>query len=142
MTLVELLIAIAIMLLIITLCLPKDNIEKHMINSVTKQLCSDIRYIRRCNMLEDNSTYILYIKEKSKSGYAIKQKGEFIKEVLLPENVSISDNITNNSIKFDKYGSPYPNGGTIKIGDKSSKREITIVPVSGRVLLKEGKYEK
>lgn len=141
MTLVELLIAMAIMLLIATLCFPKDNIENHIINSFTKQLCVDIRYVRRCNMIEDASTYIVYIKENNKSGYAVKQKGEFIKSVLLPNDVSINDNINNSSIKFDKYGAPYPNGGTIRIGNKKSKKEITIVPVSGRVLLKEGQYE-
>lgn len=141
MTLVELLIAIAIMLLLITVCFPKDNIEKHIINSFTKQLCSDLRYVRRCNMLEDNSTYIVYIKENNKSGYSIKQKGEFIKSITLPQNASINDNINNSSIKFDKYGSPYPSGGTIKIGNEKLKKEITIVPVSGRVLMKEGKYE-
>lgn len=142
MTLVELLISMAIMLLIVALCYPKGNIEIHMINSFTKQLCTDIRYVRSCNMLEDTSTYILYIEEDGKRGYTIKQQGEYIKSVFLPKNANIKDNMNNNKIRFDRYGAPYPSGGTIKVENSTISKEITIVPVSGRVLLKEGKYEK
>lgn len=142
MTLIELLISMAIMLLIATLCFPKNNFEKHTINSFSKQLCSDIRYVRSCNMLEDTSTYLVYVEEDGKKGYSIKQKGEYIKYVFLPKNTVIKDNINNNIIRFDNYGAPYPGGGTINISNNETKKEITIVPVSGRVLLKEGKYEK
>lgn len=142
MTLVELLISMAIVLLIATLCFPKSNLEIHAINSFTKQLCSDIRYVRSCNILEDTSTYIVYIEEGGNKGYSIKQKGEYIKTVFLPQNTSIKDNINNNIIRFDNYGAPYPCGGTIAITNNETNKEITIVPVSGRVLLKEGKYEK
>lgn len=141
MTLVELLISMAIMLLIATLCFPKDNLEKHIITSTVKQLCADIRFVRRCNMLEDSSTYITYVEESGKKGYSIKQNGEQIKSVFLPKNTVIKENM-NNMIRFDRYGAPYPNGGTIKIENSKISKEITIVPVSGRVLLKEGKYEK
>lgn len=132
----------AIILLLISLCLPKGSIDNYVINTFTKQLCSDLRYVRRRNMLEDNSTYIVYIRENGDSGYAIKQEGEFIKSVLLPKNATIRDNINNSSIKFDKYGAPYPNGGTITVQSDKISKELTIVPVSGRVLLKEGQYEK
>ena len=39
------------------------------------------------------------------------------------------------------YGSPNPKGQTIKVYNDKIKKEITIVPVSGRALLKEGEYE-
>ena len=44
-------------------------------------------------------------------------------------------------IKFKEDGTPYPSGTTIRIIYKDTKKEITIVPISGRVLIKEGKYE-
>lgn len=142
MTLVELLISMAILLLVATLCFPKDNIDKYLINSFTKQLSSDIRYVRRTNILEDSSTYITYIKEEGKQGYCINQKGKFIKKVYLPKDSSITHNMGDNRIRFLADGSPYPTGGTVKVNNSNKSKEITIVPVSGRVLLKEGKYEK
>lgn len=132
----------AIMILIATLCFPKDNVEKYLINSFTKQLSSDIRYVRQSNILEDSSTYIIYIENDGKKGYSIKQKGESIKDMYLPRGATITHNIGANKIRFLADGSPYPTGGTIRVSNSKSSKEITIVPVSGRVLLKEGKYEK
>ncbi|MEF9992511.1 MAG: hypothetical protein RRZ84_00125 [Romboutsia sp.] len=130
----------SIILLISSMCLPKDNIEKHLINSFTKQLCSDIRYVRQKNMLSDSSSYIIYENNSGKSGYVLKENGKTKKSVFLPTNTKL--NYSPNTIKFLPDGSPYPTGGTISVTNNKIKKEITIVPVSGRVLLKEGKYEK
>ena len=58
MTLVELVITISIILLIATIYFPKVNIEKYQVNSFTKQLCSDIRYVRNLNKMGNTNTYI------------------------------------------------------------------------------------
>lgn len=140
MTLVELLIAIAIMLLLSTVCFPKDNIKKYVIDSFTKQLCSDIRYVRQRNMLSESSTYIIYEDNNIRSGYSLIEKGKKIKSVLLPQNTKL--NYNPKKIQFIQDGSPYPSSGTTTIINNKIYKEITIVPISGRVLLKEGKYEK
>ena len=62
-----------------------------------------------------------------------------IKQVHLPKTCKIE--YTRPMIKFKVDGTPYPSGTTIKIIYKDIKKEITIVPISGRVLIKEGKYE-
>jgi hypothetical protein len=127
------------MLLISTLCFSKEDINKHQINLFTKQLCSDIRYIRKTNMLGDSNTYIYYKKNKEAASYVVRSGGEDIKEIKLSNNIKLE--YMREKILFKRDGSPDPKGQTISVYDNKTKKEITIVPVSGRVLLKEGKYE-
>lgn len=139
MTLVELVITISVMLLISTLCFSKEDITKHQINLFTKQLCSDIRYIRKTNMLGDSNTFIYYKKNKDAISYVLRSNGKDIKEIKLPNNVNLE--YMEEKMFFKRDGSPDPKGQTITVYNNKTKKEITIVPVSGRVLLKEGKYE-
>lgn len=139
MTLVEVVITISIMLIISSLCFPKDSISKYQINLFAKQLCSDIRYVRKANMLGNLKTYIYYIVDEEEISYIVRENGNDLKKVHLPKGSSIR--YRNNKVKFKPDGSPDPNGQTINIYKEKLKIEITIVPVSGRVLLKEGKYE-
>lgn len=138
-TLVELVVTISFITIISTLCFPKENISKYQINSFTKQLCSDIRYVRKNNMLGCNDTYIYYKNNNGTHSYILRQESKDVKEISLPKDVQLL--YTRGKILFKKDGSPQQLGATIKIISKDIKREITIVPVSGRVLLKEGKYE-
>ena len=138
MTLVELVISISIILLISTLCFPKLNINKYKIDLFTKQLCSDIRYIRNENMLGNLNAYIYYNNDKINS-YIVRNDGKDLKKVTLPKETKLS--YDQSRIRFKRDGTPDPKGQTIIIYNKDVKKEITIVPVSGRVLLKEGKYE-
>lgn len=138
MTLVELVIAISLIVMISTLCFPKYDIKKYQINSFTKQLCSDIRYVRKSNMLGSSDTYIYYKKNDNISSYILREKSKNIKEIFLPKNIELF--YVRGKIQFKRDGSPEPSGTTIKIMSKEIKKEITIVPISGRVLLKEGKY--
>lgn len=139
MTLVELVITISVMLLISTLCFSKEDITKHQINLFTKQLCSDIRYIRKTNMLGDSNTFIYYKKNEETTSYVLRSDGKDMKEIKLPNNVNLE--YMQGKVFFKRDGSPDPKGQTIRVYDNKTKKEITIVPVSGRVLLKEGKYE-
>ena len=62
----------------------------------------------------------------------------------LPENVNLNFPIGQNNSLISFYISGlYKNGGgTISINKGNRYKYITIVPVSGRVLYKEGIYEK
>lgn len=139
MTLVELVITISIILLITTLCFPSDNVEKYQVNSFIKQLCSDIRYVRNINMMGNTNAYVYLNNNDEGSGFTLNENKKDIKQVHLPKTCKIE--YTRQMIKFKVDGTPYPSGTTIKIIYKDIKKEITIVPISGRVLIKEGKYE-
>ena len=139
MTLVELVITISIILLITTIYFPKVNIEKYQVNSFTKQLCSDIRYVRNLNKMGNTNTYIYLNKSEEGSSFTLNENRKDIKKVYLPKTCKIA--YTRPMIKFRGGGTPYPSGTTIRIIYKDTKKEITIVPISGRVLIKEGKYE-
>lgn len=137
-TVIELVISISIILLIATLSFPKDNLENQKINLFAHQLCSDIRYVRRINMFSDYNTYIYYINQDNHEGYVLRKDGKNVKSIVLPKNVKIARSI--DIIKFKSDGSPQK-ASTIEIYNHRLRKTITITPVSGRVLLKEGKYE-
>lgn len=137
MTLVEFIVAMAIIILMITISFPKSSIEKYEVNSFLRQLCSDIRYVRKSNMLGDFSTYIHYT---DTNGYILQSNKKSEKEVSLPKNARL-ENSHGGKIIFNINGAPQPKGGSTRVFYKNNMKEITVVPASGRVLLKEGKYE-
>lgn len=110
-------------------------------NSFAKELCNDIRYTRSDNMLGDLNTYILMINKDNCDGYKLVESGKSVKEVYLRDGIKISHNSKDKKIRFRNDGSPNPVGSTIKIYNDKTTKEITIVPISGRVLFKEGQYE-
>ena len=126
-----------IMTLLISMCIPKFNSNYYEINAFAKELCSDIRYTRSNNILGNLNTYVRLVQENNKQGYILIDKGKNIKEKYLPNDTKIHNNITSKRIYFRNDGSPNPSGSTIQIQNNIYKKEITIVPVSGRVLLKE-----
>lgn len=138
MTLIELVVSISILIIISTLCFFNGDNSNHQLNSFTKQLCSDIRYVRRCNMLGDLNTYIYYKEKNKQISYILRSNAEDVKEIALPKGSKL---VGISNISFKQDGTPIKKGSTIKIYNNSIKKEITIVPVSGRVLLKEDKYE-
>ncbi|SCH10509.1 hypothetical protein [Romboutsia sp. 1001713B170207_170306_H8] len=91
-------------------------------------------------MLGNLDSFVLMYKDGSNSGYILVDNGIQVKEIYVPKDVNIS--WPNRKIYFRRDGTPNPTGGTIKVFDGDVSKEITIVPVSGRVLLKEGQYEK
>ncbi|WP_304339956.1 pilus assembly FimT family protein [Metaclostridioides mangenotii] len=139
MTVVELVVTISVIILISTLCIPKGSIDNRAINLFSRQFCSDIRFVRRENMLGNYNTYIYYTKKKCVEGYILRKDGEDIKTNLLPKDAKIDHSLS--TIKFKIDGSPVEKGSTIEVYKKKYCRYITITPVSGRILLKEDKYE-
>ena len=139
MTLIETIITLGIITMITSIVLSSFYIDRYKVNSFAKQLCSDIRYVRARNMCSDFSTYIYYKNEENVISYILREGGNDIKRVSLPKNTNLSYKI--NKIIFRQDGAIDGIGETIIVNYKNEKTEITIVPFSGRVLLKEGKYE-
>ena len=118
--------------------------DSYKIESFARELCSDIRYVRRENMLDNKNVYIRFVNEDNKWLYVLHRNKREDKKVILPQNVNLNFPIGQNTslIYFHPDGRYINNGGTITISKDDYYKYITIVPVSGRVLYKEGLYEK
>ena len=139
MTLVEVIIGITILSLIATMSFTKINLSNYKVNSFVKQMASDIRYVRKINKLGNSKVYIYFTKQNNIKGYVLRENGEDTKSVFLPEGVDLKCPIS--KILFKTNGCFYMGGTTISIMQKSNYTEVTIVPTSGRVLIKEGIYK-
>ncbi|CEQ18367.1 hypothetical protein [Paraclostridium sordellii] len=139
MTTLELVIGIGLILIIIYISFPKLESNKYELDSFARQLVADIRYVRNMNINGNKDCYIENIKGPDKIRYIVKDNSKIIKTVYLPKNSNLSSPLS--IIKFKSDGSLSSKGETININSNKRSIEITIVPFSGRVLLKEGKYE-
>ena len=139
MTTLELVIGIGLILIIIYISFPKLESNKYELDSFARQLVADIRYVRNMNINGNKDCYIENIKAPDKIRYIVKDNSKTIKTVYLPKNSNLSSPLS--IIKFKSDGSLSSKGETININSNKRSIEITIVPFSGRVLLKEGKYE-
>lgn len=144
MTTLELIITISIIVIISSTCFMKFKDDNYRIELFVRQLCSDIRYVRRENMLDNPNTYIRFSYEDDKWSYILHRNKTEDKRVYLPKGVNLNFPISQSFSLISFYTSGlYKNGGgTITINKDNNYKYITIVPVSGRVLYKEGIYEK
>lgn len=138
MTLIELVICINIIILITFLSYPKNIIEKYQLYSFSKQLCSDLRYVKSKNMLGASNVHLQIKNENNNTYYTVNENKKDIKTVNLSKNITLKTN--QNKFKFNQNGS-IGKGVTIYLILNDLTKEITVTPTGGRVLLKEGKYE-
>lgn len=139
MTLVEVVIGIGIIMTILMISFPKEKSQKYEIDSFARQLVGDIRYVRSMNSNGNLSVFIENISTQDNPRYVIKENTDIVKTVYLPKNSSLS--YPSSTIKFKSDGTLSSKGETIIIDSKYRKIKITIIPFSGRVLLKEDIYE-
>ncbi|OPJ55619.1 hypothetical protein [Alkalithermobacter paradoxus] len=138
----ETLLYLGILSIILVIPACKIYVREYQIDSFVRQLAHDIRYTRVKNMNSDYSTYIYYKEyEDGTKSYILREAGQDKKEVKLPNNTILSRSI--NKITFSLSGSLSQQGETIVVIDrlKNKRKELTIVPFSGRVLIKEDIYE-
>ncbi len=140
MTLVEVILAITILSLICTISFTKLNLDNYRTKSFVKQLASDIRYVRKINKLGNTNVYIFFNEKEGKKGYVLRENGNNVKNIFLPKGVEIK--YSESKILFDRQGAFHTGGTTISVGQNGDFIKITIVPVSGRVLIKEGIYDE
>lgn len=144
MSALELVITISIIVITSSICFVKYEGDNYKIELFAKELCSDIRYVRRENILDNPSVYIRFFRDDHKWSYILHRNKKEDKRVYLPKNVNLNFPISQNNsiISFYTSGLYKNGGGTISINKGDEYKYITIVPVSGRVLYKEGIYEK
>lgn len=139
MTLVEVVIGIGIIMTILMVSFPKEKSQKYEMDSFARQLVGDIRYVRSMNSNGNLSVFLENISTQDNPRYVIKENTDIVKTVYLPKNSSLS--YPSSTIKFKSDGTLSSKGETIIIDSKDRKIKITIIPFSGRVLLKEDMYE-
>lgn len=137
-TLIELLLVISILTLSISIIIPKFERRDYHLTTLSRMLRDDLRYIRFAKMVEGKN-YFISLEEKQ---YTIRESTKIIKRVKLEKDFKIMHNFSNSTsvnISFSYKGAPTLGGGTITIFDDKRNRycEITIVPDTGRILLKD-----
>lgn len=141
MTLIELIFIIAIISLLFSLVLPKIEERDNYLLSISRVLRDDIRYIRYLRMTEGKNIKISLERDK----YKIMEGVKVIKKIELKKDFKIvhSSTFRSGNIFFGYNGVPAYGGGTITIFDNKTNRhcQITVVPSTGRILLKDEIYD-
>ena len=106
MTLVEVIIGITILSLIATMSFTKINLSNYKVNAFAKQMASDIRYVRKINRLGNSKVYMYFTKQNNIKGYILRENGEDIKSVFLPEGVDLRCPVSKIFFKTNKYKIP------------------------------------
>ena len=131
-TLIELVLVISLMSMLTVIAIPRVDKTPFNMKVYSRGLCADIRYVRLMKMTEGGGYRILLHEQY----YRVLDGSKELKTVELPKQLEIL--YPSQIIRFKQNGAPIW-AGTISIRDKKSGRyyEITIVPASGRVLLKD-----
>lgn len=113
---------------------PKIDSNNYKLMEIAKTLKDDIRYIRYMKMTEGENLRILLQKSK----YSILEGSKKVREVNLGNNFSLYQNFKDSQIAFSFNGAPSTSGGTIILVNNTNGKacEITVVPGTGRILLK------
>lgn len=122
--------------IVTSMCVPKNRIREYRLDSQARILLNDLRTIKHMSMTE-GGTHTIYLRE---NGYIITNKSKHSnksRRVELGEGIKLTNN-TGRNLSFNYNGSPI-NSCTITIIDQTIMKhhEITIVPHTGRILLKE-----
>jgi prepilin-type N-terminal cleavage/methylation domain-containing protein len=138
-TIVELIVVIAVLGLLFSFVIPKIDKNPYYLLSTSKVLRNDIRSIKYLTMTEGTYIRILFEKYSYKILEGPKQKSL----VKMNKGYKIIQNFKENTIVFNYNGTPLTGGGTILILDESTKKycEITVVPATGRILMKNKIYK-
>lgn len=136
MTLIELILVISIFALSLSIVIPKIERRGYHLMTSSRMLRDDIRYVRYIKMVEGKSYKI----SLEGNQYTVMENARILKKVKLEKDFKLtySENFRGGDIVFSYTGSPSNGGGTITIFDNRTNKycEITIVPDTGRILLK------
>ncbi|SNX55343.1 prepilin-type N-terminal cleavage/methylation domain-containing protein [Thermoanaerobacterium sp. RBIITD] len=143
-TLIELITVLSILAVTVLITLPTTNFFKAKIshfrlNMIANELINDIRYVQQKNIYENEKLYLSI--QTDHSGYYINKPGTMSKRIktkILPDGITIYSN-NSMDISFSDQGAPISGGCTIYLYNSNKKIEITILPATGRVMIK-GNY--
>ncbi|MGB9779466.1 prepilin-type cleavage/methylation domain-containing protein [Caldanaerobacter sp.] len=139
-TLIELISTLAILFLIFLLVIPstsfldasKSNLS---LKVLAEEVVKDLRYIQQKSIFEREILYF-DVAEGGRGYYLIAYNdNRIIKERKFPQGVTIEKNISK-EISFKETGVPSSGGCTITLKNENKKIEITILPATGRIMMK------
>ena len=132
MTLIEVIVVISILAIITSIITPKNNIRNYRLKSYARTMTNDIRMVRYLRMTE-GEYYSILLQEHY---YVILNGTKYIKKVEFGKDIRIGDNL-GRVIRFTYAGVPM-GAGSIVIQDLKTRKyyDITIVPATGRILLR------
>lgn len=140
MTLIELLLVISILAISLSIVMPKIERRDYHLMTSSRMLRDDIRNIRYMKMAEGKNLKI----SLESNQYKVIENLKVIKRVQLEKDFKITytETFKGGDISFSYNGAPTCGGGTITIFDNKKNKycEITIVPATGRILLKDEIY--
>lgn len=136
MSLAELIIGMSLVILLIGIVVPKADSGYMKAEWERRKLCSELRLLKRKN-ISGIGEYMRIAKVNNRSCYRTFFDLKLIKEEYIEEDIKVSSNIK--KIMFKANGIPI-DSGTIEIKYKEKNYAITITPISGRILFKEGIY--
>ncbi|SHI69534.1 Competence protein ComGC [Dethiosulfatibacter aminovorans DSM 17477] len=135
-TLIELICIFALISILLLITVPNIDIDLFYLDKIAKEMTYDIRMVKSEDMLEPIKSFNIVL---SDNGYSIKYSNgmpKYYKTVNLKDGYQIA--FDNNSIMFNANGTPkHAQTITILHTSTGNKREITIVPYTGRILLLE-----
>lgn len=139
-TLIELISTLVILSLIFLLVIPstsffdasKSNLR---LKILAEEVVKDLRYIQQKSIFEKEILYFEIMEDKK--GYYISSYNDdkIIKEKKFPQGVTIEKNIRK-EIRFNEVGVPSNGGCTVTLKNEKQKIEITILPATGRIMIK------
>lgn len=139
-TLIELISTLAILSLIFLLVVPstsffdasKSNLS---LKVLAEEVVKDLRYIQQKSIFEREVLYFDVM--EGGRGYYLSSFGDdkIVKEKKFPQGVTIEKNISK-EIRFNEAGVPSNGGCTITLKNEKKKIEITILPATGRIMIK------
>lgn len=136
MSLAELIIGMSLVILLIGIVVPKSDSGYMKAEWERRKLCSELRLLKRKN-LAGIGEYMRIAKVNNKSCYRTFFDLKLIREEYVDDNIKVASNMK--KIMFKSDGIPM-DSGTIEIRYKKKTYTITITPISGRILFKEGIY--
>lgn len=146
-TLIELITVVSIFSIIVLIAVPKTGFfnaktSEMRLRMVAYELISDIRYVQYKNIYENESLYLTI--QTDHKGYYINKPGTMVKKIktkILPDGITVYWNINEKplEISFSNQGAPTLGGCTISLLNSNKRIDITILPATGRVMIK-GNY--
>lgn len=137
-TLAELIVVIGVLAMILSMAIPKIQKNSFVHLAISRTVRDDLRSTRYIKMSEGKDYRIVF----QKYSYYILEGSKLRKTITLDKGYSIAQNFKSNEIKFKYNGVPEAGGGTVIILDDGTKKycEVTVVPATGRILLKNKIY--
>ena len=136
MSIAELIIGMSLVILFIGIIFPRIDSGYMKAEWERRRICSEIRYLKRRD-LAGLDEFMWFTKSNGKTYYKTLFRGKVLRQREIDKDIDIRTVLS--KVKFQESGVPNESG-EINVVYKNKYYRITITPISGRILFKEGFY--